>query len=307
MPKVEDLFGAIRDMLDEVDLYFHQVRDLKYDNTFLEFETSKGKRNYDKIIRILKSVTLPDPDELITKTMELDELKAYLGELLSIILGDEFKDDISIAKSFVTAKTYPIPTDVKTSYKDIAGIETACEFIVSKKHNPIQLVQIVNSEITVLLNPLYRVFNETISNIHYKRFPGVLASYMAIYELSTILKQESIIKDFEDHYIYLDSEYSKEHGKEIAEQLPKNRKNEVLEHSEHNTFGYILSDIYSTNLIEMYLTDKKSFLEKYKSMLKGNMSIPEYFNYYGLDLRNREVIEKYQNKITEVEKRYQLK
>lgn len=42
-------------------------------------------------------------------------------------------------------------------------------------------------------------------------------------------------------------------------------------------------------------------------MLKGNMSIPEYFNYYGLDLRNREVIEKYQNKITEVEKRYQLK
>ncbi len=307
MPEVEDLFGAIWDMLDEVDLYFHQVRDLKYDNTFLEFATSKGKRNYDKIIRILKSVTLPDPDELITKTMELDELKAYLGELLSIILGDEFKDDISIAKSFVTAKPYPIPTDVKTSYKDIAGIETACEFIVSKKHNPIQLVQIVNSEITVLLNPLYRVFNETISNIHYKRFPGVLASYMAIYELSTILKKESIIKDFEDHYIYLDSEYSKEQGKEIAEQLPKNRKNEVLEHSEHNTFGYILSDIYSTNLIEMYLTDKKSFLEKYKSMLKGNISIPEYFNYYGLDLRNREVIEKYQDKITEVEKRYQLK
>lgn len=48
MPTEKDLFDMVTDLLSEVDLYLDEVRNLHYDNEFLEFSTSRGKRNYEK-------------------------------------------------------------------------------------------------------------------------------------------------------------------------------------------------------------------------------------------------------------------
>jgi len=136
-------------------------------------------------------------------------------------------------------------------------------FDVTDVNNPIQLSQAVNSEITVLLKPLYENFSNTISNIHYKRLPGTIAAYMAIYELSHILKQKSLIDDYEEYYIYNDSSYAKGSGRFIADLLPKHHRRNVLEHKEHSDFSFLISDIYSSSLISAYLEDKASFLNKY--------------------------------------------
>lgn len=307
MATPQELVEIVYDLLDEVDLYEHQVRDLYYNNAFIELDTSRARKNYDRILKRLESVNMPDPELLIKKTMNLDELKEYLVMILEKILGSEYDEDIKIAKSFISPKPYSQIIDVKTSYKIVGGIETPTEFIVSKKHNPIQLANIVNSEVTVLLQPLYKDFNNTIGNIHYQKLPGIIATYMAVYEISRILKQQKLVSDYEDIYIHSDVKYAKRGEREIINALPKYRQKGVSEHNEHSKFGFLISDIYSTSLIEAYLSDEESFLKKYRDMIKGNISIPEYLEYYGMDLKNPSVSAKYQDRITEVEKRYQLK
>lgn len=307
MPDLQELFDIIYDLLDDVDLYYHQVNDLHYDNSYREYKIRLGQRNYEKIIRILKTVNIPDPEDLIKQSMSLDELKDYLKTVLTIILGNSYKDDINIAAVFITAKSYSQKTDVRTSYKNIAGVETACEFIVSKEHNPIQLAQIVNSEVTVLLKPLYKNYENTISNIHYQKFPGILSAYIAIYELSKLLKQESLVTDFEDYSVFNNAKYAKGVGRYIIDALPEYRRREVREHNEHNNFSFIISDIYSSSLMEKYLEDQTSFLDKYRSMLKGSISIPDYLDYYGLSLLDNSIVDNYKERISTVEKRYALK
>lgn len=307
MATTQELFEIVYDLLDEVDLYEHQVRDLYYNNAFAELDTSRARKNYDRILRRLESVNMPDPEKLINKTMNLDELKEYLEMVLNKILGSEYEEDIKVAKSFISPKPYSQIMDVKTSYKIIGGIETPTEFIVSKKHNPIQLANIANSEVTVLLRPLYKDFNNTIGNIHYQKLPGIIATYIAIYELSEILKQQKLVSDYEDVLIYSDVKYAKRNEKEIIDALPKYRRKGVSEFNEHSKFSYLISDVYSTSLIEAYLNDEEGFLKQYRDMIKGNVSVPEYLKYYGMSLTNPSVTAKYQDKITEVEKRYQLK
>ena len=307
MPTEKDLFDMVTDLLSEVDLYLDEVRNLHYDNEFREFSTSKGKRNYEKVIKRLQGLNIEDPEDAIHKSMNLEDFKEYYETVLRIILGKKYEEDIQIAKHFISAKPYFPKTDVKTVYKDIAGESMASDFIISKKHNPIQLSQAVNSEIILLLKPLYENFSNTISNIHYKRLPGTIAAYMAIYELSHILKQKSLIDDYEEYYIYNDSSYAKGSGRFIADLLPKHHRRNVLEHKEHSDFSFLISDIYSSSLISAYLEDKASFLNKYRSMISGNVSIPEYLAYYGLTIQDGKTTQVYQDRIDNVEKRYQLK
>lgn len=297
------LVDLVYELLDEVDGYKYEVNELHYDNSYREFEFSKGKRNFDSIIKRLQSINIPDPEDLLSKTMELDEFKEYLATILRIILGEKYKDDIRIAKAFVNPKDYHTKSDVNIKYKDIAGIMTPSEFVVSDELNNIQLANVVNSEISVLLKPLYENFASTIANIHYRRLPGIIATYIAIYELSKLLKQENLITEYEDYSVYYNSEYAKDSGIELVEALPKFRQKDLYEHNEHNKFGLILSDIYSTALIEKYLEDEEAFLKQYRSMIEGSTSIPDYLAYYGLNLRDKNITLKYINKIDRVEER----
>lgn len=305
MQKKKELFDAIYSLLDEVDLYKRQVYSLHYDNSYREFEFSRGQRNYDRIVQRLQNVNLPEPELILSETMDIEEFKQYVVTILRKILGDKYEDDIRIAKTFINPKSYSEHTDVVTKYKDIRGFSTPYEFTISDKLNYIQLANIINSEVTVLLNPLYQNFANTIANIHYCRLPGIIATYVAIYELSKLLKQENIITNYENYYIYNDSEYSKDNGKEIIEALPDYRHEDLYEHNEHSKFTFIVSDIYSTSLIERYLEDETGFLNKYKMMIEGKISVPDYLDYYGLNLRDKNVTLKYLNKIDEVEKRHQ--
>lgn len=302
MAKIEDLFTLVGDLLDEVDAYKYDVEVLHRDNSFREFEYSRGQKNYDSIIRRLKSIDIPEPEVLLSKTIELEEFKEYFVTILRIILGEKYEDDIRIAKTFITPKDYSHNVDVKTGYKDIRGISTPCEFVVSKNLNHIQLAHIINSEITVLLRPLYKDFAHTITNIHYQRFPGIIATYIAIYELSKILKSENLIGDYEQLYISDDSIQAKNKYEEIIYALPKFRQKDVLEHYEHNRFSFLVSHIYSTSLIEAYLNDEVEFFKKFRTMIAGEISIPDYLDYYGLNLKDKNVTLKYLNKVDEVEK-----
>lgn len=303
MQNLEELFNITWDLLDEVDEYKYQVKSLQYDNNFREFEFSRGKKNYDRIVKRLQSINLPESQIILSESIDIEEFKNYVVTILRKILGDKYEDDIRIAKTFINPKSYSIQTDVATKYRDIRGISIPYEFAISDKLNYIQLAQVINSAITVLLKPLYQNFAHTIANIHYRRFPGIIATYVAIYELSNLLNQDKLITSYEDYYIYNDIGYAKDKGKEIIDMLPEYRHKDLLEHNEHNKFGFLVSDIYSTSLIEKYLEDENGFLTKYKMMFEGEMSVPNYLDYYGLNLKEKNVTLKYLNKVDEVEKR----
>lgn len=303
MSEIEELFNIIGDLLDEVDEYKYKVEVLHYDNSFQELNFSRGKKNYDKIIERLKSVDIPEPKVILSKAINIEDFKEYFVTILRIILGEKYEDDIRIAKTLITPKDYSHDVDVQTNYKDIRGIPTPCEFIVSKNLNHIQLGNVVNSEITVLLNPLYQNFDHTIANVHYQKFPGIVATYVAIYELSKILKSEKVIDDYENYYIHNDIKSAKDRNKVIIPMLPSYRHKDLFDHYEHNKFSFLVSDIYSTSLIEAYLNDEIEFFKKFRMMIAGEISIPDYLNYYGLNLKDNNVTLKYLNKVDEVVKR----
>lgn len=303
MENIEELWKIIYDLLDDVDNYKHQVDVLRYDNSFLEFEFSRGQKNYERIIKKLQNVHIEEPIPLSAKNLDIEKFKYYVTTILRKILKDKYEDDIKIAKTFINPTTYSHPTDVATKYKDILGISTPYEFMMSSQLNYIQIAHVINSEIRVLLKPLYKNFSNTIGNIHYQKLPGIIATYVAIYELSNLLNNKEIISNFEDYYIYSDTQSAQNTGKDIINVLPEYRHKDLIEHKQHEQYSFIISDIYSTNLIEKYLEDEQTFLITYMKMIEGVISISDFLGYYGINLKEKNVTLKFLNKVEEVEKR----
>lgn len=303
MENIEELWDLIYDLLDDVDDYKHQVDVLHYDNSFREFEFSRGQKNYERIIKKLQSVYIKEPIPLFSKDLDIEKFKYYVTTILRKILGEKYEDDIKIAKTFISPTTYSHLTDVATKYKDILGVSTPYEFMMSSQLNYIQIAHVINSEVRVLLKPLYQNFSNTIGNIHYQKLPEIIATYVAIYELSNLLKNKEIISNFEDYYIYRDTQYVQNNGKDIIDALPEYRHKDLIEHKEHEQYSFIISDIYSTSLIEKYLEDEQTFLIMYMKMFEGVISVSDFLDYYGINLKEKNVTLKFLNKIEEVEKR----
>jgi len=85
--------------------------------------------------------------------------------------------------------------------------------------------------------------------------------------------------------------------------IDRDQLKSYIEYQKHNSFGYIISDIYATHLFDEYLDKPETLIQIIKEIIESDKCIMDLITYYNLSLTNQEVIGKYNAKIDEVSKR----
>ena len=212
-----------------------------------------------------------DYDCYISNDGTLEELKELLSEIMIKILGENHASEITYLNGLLH------PTRTSEMFDAITEEEiVAHEFVPKRIHINRQLatIQVASTghEYIHALLSKYKGhnFNKHLTNIHYNELLSVLTEYVIVYELSQILKDESLR---EKHSI-LRAKHDKDHALEhkAADGLSTKLHKAVLDrhtlealklyldYESHNSFGYILSDIYSRRLFTMYQDDPQVLL-----------------------------------------------
>lgn len=282
-----------------------------YDISFRELAFSKGNRNYNKILKRLEEVKLPNPEQFKYNNLTLEELKELLSEIMIKILGENHASEITYLNGLLH------PTRTSEMFDAITEEEiVAHEFVPKRIHINRQLatIQVASTghEYIHALLSKYKGhnFNKHLTNIHYNELLSVLTEYVIVYELSQILKDKSLR---EKHSI-LRAKHDKDHALEhkAADELSTKLHKAVLDrhtlealklyldYESHNSFGYILSDIYSRRLFTMYQDDPQVLLTILRHIISGEKSIQDLLKYYDLSLTNIPTIETFNTALNQI-------
>ena len=94
--------------------------------------------------------------------------------------------------------------------------------------------------------------------------------------------------------LFANQQHAEEHSECQKQSILLNKKSgminneykKYLAYENHNSFGYITSDIYATKLFELYQDDPKTILMFVKRIIEGEKSIKELLTFYNVSLNN---------------------
>lgn len=284
-----------------------------YDMTFKELSFSKGNRNYTRILKKLEEISLPDPSLFKFNRLSIEELKCLLTEIMTKVLGEKHTSEIEHLNSLL------YPTNTSEMFDSILEEEVVgSDFIPKKIHinrqlATIQVASTGHEYIHALLSKYKgKDFNRVMSNIHYKELLSILIEYIIVYELSEMLKDESLKEKHSIIRAKHDKDQATEHDatESLKAKLSKLKLDrETIEclklyfdFESHNSFGYIISDIYSRRLLTFYKDDPQSLLVALRHIIQGEKSIQELLKYYDLSLTNIPTIENYNKELSLLKK-----
>lgn len=285
-----------------------------YDMTFKELSFSKGNRNYNRILKKLEEITLPDPSQFVFNRLSLDELKALLTELMVKLLGENHTSEIEYLNSLL----YPTSTtemfDSMLEEKVIGSDFIPKRIHINRQLATIQVASTGHEYIHALLSKFKgKEFNRVMSNIHYKELLSILTEYIIVYELSDMLKDESLRERHSIIRAKHDKDQATEH--QAAESLKVKLSKlsfdrdtvECLrlyfDFESHNSFTYILSDVYSRRLLSFYQEDQESLLKAIRHIIHGEKSIQDLLRHYDLSLTNIPTIENFNQELSVLKKK----
>lgn len=151
-----------------------------------------------------------------------------------------------------------------------------------------------------IIDGLIAPFEEKVlSNIHYLHLPGIT--------MEKIISKEAE-KEFKQPIYHAMEGVRLNHLKLILQNLdeveayPKEIKNHefmqsALKYQQHQTFSYVISDIYATALYEKYLEKPKTFIEMFNKVMNSECQLNVLLAYYHISLKNYETVETYQKKL----------
>lgn len=284
-----------------------------YDMTFKELQFSKGNRNYTRILKKLEEISLPDPSLFMFNRLSLEELKSLLTEIMIKVLGKNHTSDIEHLNTLL------YPTNTSEMFDSILEEEIVDqEFIPKKIHinrqlATIQVASTGHEYIHALLSKYKgKDFNRVMSNIHYKELLSILTEYIIVYELSDMLKDQSLRGKHSTLRAKHDKDQTIEHKatdslKAKLSKLQLDRQTiECLklyfDFESHNSFCYIISDIYSRRLLTYYQDDPQVLLSIIRHIIHGEKSIQELLNYYNLSLTNIPTLETFNKELSLLKK-----
>lgn len=297
-----------------------QVLDFEYDchrygyNTeFTEFAFSRGVRNYTNITKRLKTITLPNPETFQYSKLTLEELKEYLRIILNKIFDSQYAKEIETYNQWITLEPIANPFDATLEIDIIEDEPIVKKFHVSDKLDSIEVVATAHEYIHALLAKYSTYdFNRVLSNVHYKELLSLLIEYISVYELSELLKKEELPEKHNIIRLHIEQQHVLSHEEDIAflAYLKKKGASPLLvrniqkcvNYDEHNSFGYITSDIYATRLFELYKDDPRTILKLYKAIIDGQKSINDLLNYYGISLRDNNTINSFTKRLENCQK-----
>ena len=284
-----------------------------YDTTFKELSFSKGNKNYNRILKRLEEISLPDPTLFTFERLTLEELKSLLTEIMIKVLGDSHSSEIEYLNSLL------YPTRTSSMFDSILEEEiVGHEFIPKKIHINRQLATIqvaaTGHEYIHALLSKYKGpnFNKVLTNIHYNELLSILTEYIIAFELSNILKDRSLQTKHSIIRAHHDKEHVTEHlaTEKLKTQLSKLKLDRetveclrlYFDYESHNSFGYIVSDIYSRRLFALYQDDPKTLLSMLRHIISGEKSIQDLIKQYELSLTNIPTIENFNQELGKIKK-----
>ncbi len=286
---------AFEQLLLTAEQFEEDVKKFGYDTRFLELEFSRGTKNYNNILKRLKTLKLPNPSTFKYSTLTLEEFKEYLSTILNKIFSDAYAKEISHYNSILSLHNISNPFDAALETTLTGDTFSIQKIHISKDLASIELVATAHEYIHGLLSK-YNGFqyNSILSNIHYKELLSLLIEYISVYELSELIKGEQLIEKQNIIRLSTDREHiiagesnrallSAAKAQKSPLQIPIQK---CLNYAEHSDFGYLVSDVYATRLFELYQDDPKTLLTIYKSILDGQKSINDLLNFYGVSLRD---------------------
>lgn len=284
-----------------------------YDMTFKELQFSKGNRNYSRILKKLEEISLPDPALFKFNRLSIDDLKALLTEIMIKILGENYGKEIEHLNSLLYL------THTSEMFDSVLEEEVIGQNFIPKRIHinrqlaTIQVASTGHEYIHALLSKYKgKDFNRVMSNIHYKELLSILIEYIIVYELSIMLKDKSLRNKHSIIRAKHDKDQATEHN---ATELLKGRLSKLkldrqnmeylklyFDFESHNSFGYILSDIYSRRLLTFYQDDPESLLKAIRLIIHGEKSIQDLLKYYDLSLTNIPTLENYNHELSLLKK-----
>ena len=299
---------SLDEMIKQVE-DFEQDRDTyNMDVSYPGFEFSKNRRNYQNILKRLKTIQLPNPEYFKYSNLSIEELKEYLSTILNKIFNSAFQREVESYNSILVLVNNPNCFDATLESETKNGISLPKKIYISNKMKSIQVASTAHEYMHALLAKYStNSFNKVLSNYHYKELLSILIEYVTIYELSEYLKQEdlkskhNIIRLNHDQVSIKAHEDNKSFGKTIElMNFSKDYINGIkkcIEYSEHNACGYIISDIYASRLFDFYQDDPKKLTSIWTSILHGEESIEGLLDYYGVSLRDQETSIRFQKRL----------
>ena len=284
-----------------------------YDLTFNELQFSKGNKNYLRILKRLEEITIPDPYLFRFNRLSITELKELLTEIMIKVLGNDHTAEIEHLNTLL------YPTNTSEMFDSILE-ETLVgnEFIPKRIHinrqlATIQVASTGHEYIHALLSKYKgKDFNRVMSNIHYKELLSILTEYIIVYELSDMLKDESLREKHSIIRAKHDKDQTSEHlaSDKLKSQLSKLKLDRqtaeclklYFDFESHNSFGYIISDIYSRRLLSLYQDDPQTLLSIIRHIIHGEKSIRDLLKHYDLSLTNIPTLETFNQELSLLKK-----
>lgn len=291
--------------------FYQDAERFGYDINFTELEFSKAKRNYERILKRLREITLPNPATFKYTTLTIEELKELLTLLLTKILGPEYKNQFEEYNGLLKEERLTNPFDSAVEVDIEKPIPKVDNIYISKEKSSIQVVSTGHEYIHALLAKYDTTeYTRVLSNIHYKELLSILMEYILCYELSQILKEDKLIEKHNVIRLSHNQEHAIEHeGTQDLEKMSRrysfllpDQLKLYMAYENHLSFGYITSDIYATQLFKYYQEDPKTALMYIKGIIDGEKSIKELLKHYNIALNNPETFATYNKRLDNIPK-----
>lgn len=293
----------------EINDFYEDISLFGINHDFSEFQFSRAKTNYSNVLKKLEKIDLSDPMRLTYSVLSLDELTTYLNEILCRIFGTQLKDRITHYNSLLKLENIDNPFDAVVESNCVLGEQVPVSIYISKKCYSIQVVSTGHEYVHCMLSKYDTdLFNKKINNVHYKEFLSILVEYIICFELSKILKDEKLEEKHDLIRMFHDKEQALERRESVFLQSRLDRFNPIdayvlrryIDYQEHNSFSYILADLYSIYLMDAYKNNSGDLIKFIKSIIDGDKCINDLIKYFNLSLRNTDVIKRYNNTMDRV-------
>jgi len=284
MKTIPEHLEVYQGRMDEADLF-------GYNLDYLELNTDKGIDYFDEILNELLMYDA-DINSLKFKTFGKVQWKKHILNLMLELLGEEYKDLLEEFMEITYKTDQPIHVfDCATYYEpNFFGYPTINEFEIAYLNKSIGLAALSHEYAHGIVLPRSsHLLNDYFGNLHYFEFPSIMTERMFTEKLVDISKDE--IDKKMNMVRYEDSGY---HANTIIsntnfpEELCDESK-KLTDFSHHEHYGYIISDIYSTYLFDIYMNDKIGFLKTYRKMMSGEMNILDFLKKYDVRLERPKV------------------
>ena len=288
--------------LNEAKRYKEIKEKYNYNDSYKELEYSRGRKNYDRIITRLMNIELPSYLELTYTKITIDELKEYLREIMTKILGPDIeKQIIDLCQNIILIKNADYFDSIIRIQDNIPK-----EILVPKQLYSIEVASTANTFIRHMMTKYEQEhLNRVISNYHYKELLSITIEYIVCYELHKYFKKDKlnekhdIIRTQAVYISQLEHQGTEDLEKELRSKY-KDRYHKLKDYFEfepHIAYGNAICDIYGNRLFDIYRAGDKKLIELFRGIISGNNSIDELLKYYNISLVDQFTVDSYERKL----------